>query len=122
MLSPSEANRLTLNGLLSVIRRRRFALLAPIAICFFLAVLVCIFMTRMYKATGEIQIARANSDGLGLDSMLSPTDISPDALSESLSLQTQATILKSDTLALQVIENLNLEHNADFQPTWNPLG
>jgi succinoglycan biosynthesis transport protein ExoP len=45
-----------------------------------------------------------------------------DALEDNISLQTQANILESDTLALKVIQNLGLENNRDFQPTFNPIG
>jgi len=122
MPSPSEGNLLTINGLFSTLRRRRPVIFAWTGACFLLAVLVCIFMTRMYRADGEIQIAKSATDGVGLDNLMGPVDVASDALSESMALQTQANILLSDTLALKVIEDLNLEHTKDFQPIWNPIG
>jgi capsular exopolysaccharide synthesis family protein len=79
-------------------------------------------MNRQYESRTQIEIASASSDGLGLDNMLTAPDESSDALSQNISLQTQANILESDTLALQVIEALDLEHNKDFVPRWNPIG
>src|SRR5579871_3467563 len=45
-----------------------------------------------------------------------------DSLSGSITLETQADILKSDTVALQVIQHLKLENNPDFQPKIGPIG
>ncbi len=45
-----------------------------------------------------------------------------DALNASLDLQTEVEILQSDTLALKVINDLNLESNRDFKHHWNPIG
>ena len=79
-----------------------------------------LFMTPKYKATGEIQVARQSSDELGLDGMKGDGGVA-DALEDNIELQTQANILQSDTLALKVIENLDLEHTKDFQPIFNPI-
>ena len=43
------------------------------------------------------------------------------ATTVDLDLQTDAEILKSDTLALQVIKELDLQHNPDFKPHFNPV-
>ena len=77
-------------------------------------------MTPKYKATGEIQVAKQSSDELGLDGMKGDGGVA-DALEDNIELQTQANILQSDTLALKVIENLDLEHTKDFQPIFNPI-
>jgi polysaccharide biosynthesis transport protein len=122
MPKPDVTNSLTLRGLFLILQRRRSVLITFTAACFFLAVLVCIFMTRKYEASGAIQVAKTSFGGLGLDSMVSPADVTSDALTENVDLQTQAGILQSDTLALQVVENLNLENTKDFQPKWNPIG
>ena len=39
-----------------------------------------------------------------------------DALDASITLQTQADLLQSDTLALKAIEDLGLERTEDFEP------
>jgi capsular exopolysaccharide synthesis family protein len=79
-------------------------------------------MTRKYKATGEIQVAKQSSDQLGLDGMKGDGESASDALEENIALQTQANILQSDTLALKVIQSLGLENTSDFQPRFNPVG
>jgi succinoglycan biosynthesis transport protein ExoP len=97
-------------------------ILATAAGFFVLAAIVCIFMTRQYESVAEIQVAKSASDGIGLENMVNPMDSSPDALTENIALQTQASILQSESLALQVIEELNLEHTKDFKPVWDPIG
>jgi capsular exopolysaccharide synthesis family protein len=44
-----------------------------------------------------------------------------DALQANIMIQTQASILGSDTLALRTIENLHMEGTQDFLPRWSPL-
>lgn len=44
-----------------------------------------------------------------------------DALSSAITLETQADILRSNALALRVIEILGLENDPDFQPKFNPI-
>ena len=43
-------------------------------------------------------------------------------LTSNITLQTQAQILQSDSLALQVIKELNLEKSPDFRSHFNPIG
>ena len=82
--------------------------------------LVCIIMTPRYRAVGEIEVAKQNYDGLGLQSMMPTTDTPSDAMDANITLQTQANILQSDSLALRVIEKLNLEQTRDFRPHFQP--
>ena len=113
---------LTIPGLLAVLRRRRSSIIFTTLFFVSIAALLCIFMTRKYKATGEIQVAKQSSDELGLDRMKSDGESRADALEENIVLQTQAEILQSDTLALKVIRNLDLEDTWDFQPRFSPVG
>lgn len=119
----SLENDLTIQALLAILRRRRALITGTTAVCFTLAALFCIFTSRRYSATAEIQVQKSSADGLGLESMMSSAggDAS-DALDANITLQTQASILQSDTLALKVIEDLDLEHTKDFKPRFNPIG
>ena len=105
-----------------VLRRRRSVVMMTTLACFIAAILLCIFMPRSYKATGQLQVSRQSADDLRLDGLKGVADSTTDALEENIALQTQANILQSDTLALRVIEKLDLEHAEDFIPTFNPLG
>ena len=53
--------------------------------------------------------------------MMGPETAS-DAVDSNVTLQTQAQILQSDSLALQVIKELNLEKSPDFRSHFNPIG
>jgi polysaccharide biosynthesis transport protein len=117
----STVQELTIAGLLVVIKRRRSFIIMTTLFCVLVGVLLCIFMTPEYEATGEIQVAKQSSDELGLDGMKGDGESVPDALDDNIALQTQANILQSDTLALKVIQNLGLENTRDFQPRFNPV-
>ena len=82
----STTQELTIPGLLLVLKRRRKFI--PLTTLFFvsIAALLCIFMTRRYKATGEIQVAKQSSDELGLDRMKSDGASAPDALEENIAI------------------------------------
>ncbi len=112
---------LTIKDLLHLLRRRRAVIASTMLFCFVAAVLVCIFSTRRYLATAELQVQKESSSGLGIQNPGEEQTYS-DALEDNIALQTQAGILQSDTLALQVIKELDLEHTQDFQPVFNPIG
>jgi len=99
--------------------RRRLPILWGFAVAFLLlAIIICIVSTRRYEATGTIQVAKESSDSLGLDNLIEGVGggDAGDSLSANINIETQASILHSDTLALQTIKMLNLEASDDFQP------
>lgn len=53
--------------------------------------------------------------------MMSEATDASDALSANITLDTQASILQSDNLALRVINDLNLEQTKDFHHRFNPI-
>lgn len=76
----------------------------------------CIVCTRRYEATGVIQLQKDNSDAMGLDSLMSSAaGGASDALDANIDLQTQASILQSDTLAIRTIDSLRMEDTYDFK-------
>lgn len=113
---------ITLGDLRDVFRRRRRVVLTCLAVCVSIALAICIFGTRRYEASGEIQVQKESADGLGLDNMMGGSESDSDALEANITLQTQADLLQSDTLALRVIDALQLERTPDFQPHFDPLG
>ena len=78
--------------------------------------------TRLYKGLGRDPGAKGigrcvehgHHDGARVSSRT--------RLTSNVTLQTQAQILQSDSLALQVIKELNLEKSPDFRPHFNPIG
>ena len=114
---------ITLLDLWKIVRRRRVIFFATVVAALGCAVALSIFSTRRYEATGEIQVQKDASDGLGLDSLMGSSAGSPtDALDANLTLQTQAKILESQTLALQVVDQLNLAATPDFQSHFSLFG
>ncbi|HEY0797053.1 MAG TPA: polysaccharide biosynthesis tyrosine autokinase [Acidisarcina sp.] len=113
----------TLRDLVRVFGRRKKVFFEILGGTVALAILLCIFSTRRYQASGMIQLQKASSDGLGLDSMISgASGGASDALSLNIDIQTQSSILQSDPLALKVIEQVKLESNNDFKPHFHLLG
>ena len=111
-----QAREMTFNDLWNLLMRRKAVCLGVLAAVVTMAILFCIFSERRYQATGELQVAKNSLDGLGLSSMIGDATGAGDALDSNITIQTEATILQSDTLALRVIKDLNLESTPDFQP------
>jgi polysaccharide biosynthesis transport protein len=113
---------LTLSDLCDLFGRRKMVIALPLAVILISAILYCIFSERRYRATGELQVQKESMDGLGLSSMIGDTSGATDALDSNITIQTEASILQSDTLALRVIKDLNLEPTSDFQPRFKLAG
>jgi len=111
---------LTISDLWGVCSRQRAVILATVGLCLLSAIAYCATTTRLYKATSQVQVQKDSADGLGLANSNVASDT--DALDANITLQTQAQVLQSDSLALQVIKQLNLEQNSDFKPKWSPIG
>lgn len=112
---PAVPTDLTLKDVAAVLRRRRGIVVSICLFCVALAVVKCVFSTRRYEGLAAIQIQKDDSDALGLESALGTAEAgASDALDYNITLQTQARVLTSDTLALRVIHDDNLEANDDF--------
>jgi succinoglycan biosynthesis transport protein ExoP len=113
----------SLRDLLRVFNRRRRVLQGTALAVFLLAALACVIMTRRYEAKGVFALQKSSSDSLDLEGLMTGGGGgAADSLSVNIDMQTQVDILKSDTLTLQVIKELNLEQNADFRPKFNLMG
>ncbi|HEX3435647.1 MAG TPA: GumC family protein, partial [Pseudacidobacterium sp.] len=109
---------LSLGSLFLVVRRRRGILVSVLAGFLVFTTLYCLVVTRRYQATGQVQIQKESMGAFGLDEsvMGDAADSASDALDYNITLQTEANILTSDSLALQVIKELHLETTEDFFP------
>ena len=114
---------LDLYDLLSVLRRRRLILVGALLLFIIPAAIYCIGAPRRYRATGSVSIRNDDAVGLGLDSVMveSGAEATPGSLTINIVLQSQASILQSDTVALQVIKDLKLEQTSDFKQSWDAL-
>jgi polysaccharide biosynthesis transport protein len=108
--APEKSNDLDvdLHGALQAILRRRMWIYAWTVIMLAAAALVCLLMTPQYKAESKLQVLKQDTSGLSLGSGNTSFDSSPDPLDFNLTLQTQLGVLKSDTLAWQVMRELKL--------------
>ncbi|MFZ0662715.1 MAG: Wzz/FepE/Etk N-terminal domain-containing protein [Acidobacteriaceae bacterium] len=108
----------TLGELLSIFRRRRGILISCVSVMAVLATLYCVLATPLYRATGQVEVRKDNPGTLGLDRSVTCDAVNSDssALDTSMTLQTEARILQSNTLALMVIKDLKLETTADYFP------
>lgn len=117
-LYASPRREWTLLDLLSIVRRRRRFVAACVAGMLTLAALYCILATPRYKATGQVEVAKVAPGALGLDDSITGSDSGTDnsPLDASMTMQTDARLLQSSTLALMVIRQLRLEPTADYFP------
>lgn len=113
---------LTIKDLWGIFLRRKPIVLGTLAICIGAAIFLCVVGTRRYEAKGELQVQKETADALGLESMMGDAEGATDALDANITIQTQAQVLQSDSLALKVIKDLGLERNADFRPKFSPIG
>lgn len=93
-----------------VLNKRRWTVLATTAIIFTLAVIATLKTTPLYQATSKVAIFPEMPNVLGFKSF---DDNSPD-YQYDVALETQAAILRSDALALQVIQTMHLDENPKF--------
>lgn len=113
----------TISDLTKILRRRSRLAYKILGAVVLITILYCIFATRRYVATGLVQLQKEGTTGIDMADMGAPAAAAAgDALDANMSLATQVGILESDTLALPVIKDLNLEQNADFKPHFDPLG
>src|SRR5216683_300510 len=95
-----------------IVRKRKWVILATFAIVFALAVIATLNATRLYQAASEVAIFPENPNVLGFkDRENSPIDYDYDA-----ALETQVAILRSDALAIKVIEAMHLDRDPRFTP------
>lgn len=113
----------TVGDLLDIFRRRRLLMAAIFLATFTLAMVAFFSATRLYKGSAEIQVQKGSADTIGLDGMRGGAgDAGEDAMEANITLQTEAQILQSESLALSVIQKLNLDKTPDFHPRTNPIG
>src|ERR1700730_16447794 len=96
-----------------ILKKRRWTLAATLAIIFALSVITTLNTTRLYQATSKVAIFPENPNVLGFKDL---ENSSPD-YQYDVTLETQAAILRSDALAMKVIEAMRLDQNPGFAGT-----
>lgn len=108
----------TLVDLVLIFRHRWGVVLGCMLAMAALAGLYCILATPRYLATGQIEVQKDEPGTLGLDRSITGDNANADsdALDTSMTLETEARILQSSTLALSVVKDLKLETTEDYYP------
>ena len=102
----------------NIVRRRKWVILASVAVGLLLALAASLYMTPKYESVSVIEINKENSDALGLETTMPMLSDSADSLDHTITMETHSNALQSDTLALQVIEQLRLDKRHEFE--WKP--
>jgi succinoglycan biosynthesis transport protein ExoP len=96
---------------LRILRKRKWWIGATLAIIFTLSAISTLRTTRLYQATSRVAIFPENPNILGFKDA---EDRLTDFDSNEVSLETQAAILRSDALAMKVIEAMHLDQDPRF--------
>jgi polysaccharide biosynthesis transport protein len=112
---------MTVQDLWGVLSRRRSALASGLLFMIAVAAVLFATSTRLYKGSAVIQVQKESADALSMNRMMG-NEAQSDAVDSNVTLQTQAEILQSDSLALQVIKELKLEGGPDFRSHFSPIG
>jgi polysaccharide biosynthesis transport protein len=112
---------MSFQDLWGIMSRRRKIVLSAFLLTIAVSGVLFATATRLYKGSAEIQVQKEAADTLSMNNMLGP-ELQSDAVDSNVTLQTQAQILQSDSLALQVIKELDLEKSPDFRTRFNPFG
>jgi len=117
-LSAVDRREWTVGELFSVFRRRRAYLNWSVGGLLLLVTAYCLLATPRYQATSEIEVQKESPGVFGLESsvMGNTSNADADSLDYTMTLETEANILQSSTLALDVIKNLGLETTKDYYP------
>lgn len=127
--STAEGKLLTIGDLLRFLQRRRWTILGCLLGFFVLAIAYCAVATRRYASESIIEIKRPD-DTLGLNTLVSGSSQmngEENPLQENVTLATKVAELQSESLALRVVEELNMEQTSDYKPrltlgSLNPVG
>src|SRR5437588_2291862 len=95
-----------------VLKKHKMVIIASLFIVLTLVTIATFRMTPLYEASARIAISKEEtSDSLHLNQASNDPDWNFDY---NVELDTQAKILQSDTLALKVIDDLQLERKKSF--------
>ena len=93
-----------------ILKKRRWTVVATASIIFALVVIATLRTTPLYEASSKVAIFPENPNALGFKGL---EDSSPD-YQYDVALETQAAILRSDALAMKVIQAMRLDQNPKF--------
>jgi len=105
----------SLRDVMRVLRKRRQMIVGTLVGCLLLSLAVSLFMRPVYNATATIEINKDNSSSLSLGSMSDLASGLGSGDDLKTDMQTQTAVLENDTIALRVIQALNLTAEPPFR-------
>ncbi len=120
-VSIPREKELTLADLVDALRRGRGLIALIFSTAMIVALVLCVCSTRRYQATGTVQVEREGAESLSSDTLMGNAPASSDAEAADINIQTQVSILESNSLALRTIANLGLASTAEFSPRSGPI-
>ena len=108
--SSDDAAFVDLRAVLNMIRRRFWVLLGVAALVFAIAVIVTFLATPRYTARAQVALEMRESQVVDFEAVLS--GLPPD----SAMVDTEVEVLRSRTLAGEVIDDLDLANSPEFNP------
>ncbi len=100
--------------------RRHLRLIAICTVtCLFLAGTYLLLKAPLFEAAAQIEVRPAGSNSLGLDEMAAKLFSPAEANTE---LQGAVQVLQSNTIALEVMQQLHLPQRTDFAGSWRQNG
>jgi succinoglycan biosynthesis transport protein ExoP len=103
-----------------ILRKRKWVIWTSAFVIFAAALGYTLALTPKYRTTSIIEFNKTNSDSLDLDQS-SGIPGNANAVDYSVTQRTQVNALTSDTLALQLVHDLNLESRKEFSRGFSPL-
>jgi polysaccharide biosynthesis transport protein len=97
-----------------ILQKRKWLVLATFAIVFAVTVIATLRMTRLYEARSKLAIFPETPTPLNFKDSENGGSYLPNDDETDIVLQTQVEILRSDVLALKVIESLHLDKDSAF--------
>lgn len=110
----------SLRDILRVWRKRKYFILSFALGALALGLLVCFMMRPQYTLTATLLVDKDASSGLDLGSLAGMASALAGSDDVKTEIQTNAAVLQSDTILLQVVSELNLQSVAPYKykPGW----
>jgi polysaccharide biosynthesis transport protein len=112
---PTEFQRMLL-----ILRRRRRLFLTTMLIVFSVVALLLLTMPSKYAATATVLIDEHTQDVLGLNALNAQDAAEDQLVTDSSAVDTQVEVLRSTALASQVVDQLHLDQDPEFNTSLAP--
>lgn len=109
---PPGSPQSTISDYWRILRKRKWVVLGTVLLVVAVVTIASFRMTALYQATARIAISQSDNDSLQMNERQTVEY----GLDFNIELDTQAKVLQSDTLALMVIDALQLDKNPRFAP------